>query len=191
MECRAETTRGTPIDMGAELVEGGPALVDHGAVALARAGGEVGAAHGAQARTVGPAQPRVVNRQQDVLANHRCQVDLPVLDGERFIVLGWVLGVTLIDVDDERLGERPQTAPALAVPGHLDRPGDSDVVESRVELEFDGQLTGDRVVKRVNVQWGDFGRNDAMKARLSEQLGSVDAEKAGGHDTSLPRRADW
>ena len=63
-------THGTPMAadtpmglLGAELVEGGPALVDHGAVALARAGGEVGAAHRTQAGTVGAAQPRVVDGQ--------------------------------------------------------------------------------------------------------------------------------
>jgi hypothetical protein len=199
LECQLpeNSTHGTPIAantpmglLGAELVEGGPALVDHGAVALARAGGEVGAAHRAQAGTVGAAQPRVVDGQQNVLANHRGEVDLAVLDREGVVVLGWLLGVTLIHVDDERLIERTKAAPALPLPRHLDRPSESDVVERRNEFDVDGQLAGDRVVKRVDVQRCDRGRNGATKSRPSEQLGSVDAKKAGGHDTQFAAPVD-
>ena len=53
-----------------------------------------------------------------MLAHHRGQVDLAVLDREGVVVLGRQLGIALVDVDDERSrrqdADSAGTAPARA-----------------------------------------------------------------------------
>ena len=79
---------------------------------------EVGAARRAQAGAVGPAQRGVGDAEQDVLADHRGQVELAVLDRERVGIdrRRPCIGVALVDVDDQRSRRAAQAAPARVVP---------------------------------------------------------------------------
>ena len=77
--------------MFAQLVEDGPAIVDECRVAVARFDAHVLAAHGAEPGAVVATEAGFVDGEQDLLADHRTEIDLTTFDRERPIQPGRIV----------------------------------------------------------------------------------------------------
>ena len=171
-----------------------PPLVALGRSAPARPLRQVGAAGRAQPRAVLAAHRGVRDPEQQALADHRPQVDLPADDRERVEVQrvdrpGLVSdGVALVDVDGETVGQRTEAPPALVGPGDGELAADVDVVDRRLEEQLDVDVAADARV--VDLELGEWHRpvDRPPRSRHARHIDGIDDQLRRAHPVIQPPR---
>lgn len=160
----------------AQSVERSPAGVTHGRGAAAGSVGEIGPALTAEPGAIVSTQRTEWQGQENVLSDHRQEVDLVSVDRVGIGVFDRAL-VELVDLDIESAAHRHETPAALTVPGRRDVSGGGDPVAQR--LEPDRNI--DRFVDDARIVEGNVVARDRHvdlfdRAGYPEEFDDVDDE---------------
>lgn len=129
---------------------------------------------GAKSGTILAAQGSEGNRQQDIFPDHGQQVDLVVLDGERFAVLG-IAFVNFVEFNSQFFLEWSEATSALSCPRDNSCPPRLDAVRKRLEMNCNiNRGVDDARVGKFEIVHCDGQRNIFRGARPPQQLDNID-----------------